>query len=263
LEVKINNSEVLYFLLDTGASEVIINSETASRLGVEDFGDETGTYAGGKKAAFKHGSIDSLILGQLTVKNVPVNLLNTTKFSAAAGGRKVDGIIGTVLLYHFLSTIDYRKGELILRPQNTNLEEIPITSAYYSIPFWMSGDHIIVTWGIINNSEPMLLFLDTGAAGFGFLCPKSTIKTANINLPEDTTLGIGGGGKISLVPFYCDEIRLGKLKQQNILSAFGPFPDVLEYGQGFHIGGLISHTFFRPYSLTLDFSKMKIYLTSE
>jgi len=262
MQLCVNKSEPLYFLLDTGASEVIINSEMADKLGVVQFGSDTGTFAGGKKADSQHGFIDSLILGQVTIKNVPVRLLHTVKFSAAAGGKKVDGIIGTVLLYHFLSTIDYIKGELILRPKNSDLEKkFKTISSYSSMPFWMSGDHIIVTWGKVNKSNPLLFFVDTGAAGFGFLCPASTIDAANISLSQESLEGIGGGGKVSLVPFYCDELSLGDVNQQKVFSAFGPFPEDLEYNQGFHIGGLISHNFFRPFSLTLDFSNMKIYLS--
>ncbi len=147
IELRVNNSESLYFLLDTGASEVIINSEISDKLKVKVFGEETGTFAGGKKALYVHGTVDSLSLDQLVIKNVPVHILNTTNFSAAGGGRKVDGIIGTVLLYHFLSTINYIQGELILEPKKSVIEETSMTSGNCPMPFWMSGDHIIVTWG--------------------------------------------------------------------------------------------------------------------
>jgi hypothetical protein len=38
----------------------------------------------------------------------------------------------------------------------------------------------------------------------------------------------------------------------------GSFP--LEDALGFHIGGLISHGFFRRYSLTIDFTGMRYFL---
>jgi len=36
-----------------------------------------------------------------------------------------------------------------------------------------------------------------------------------------------------------------KLRVINYFSAFDPLPEDLEYNQDFHIGGLISHNFFR------------------
>jgi hypothetical protein len=43
--------------------------------------------------------------------------------------------------------------------------------------------------------------------------------------------------------------------------AFGPFSPQLENAFGLRIGGLISHEFFRPYALTIDFSGMRDFPT--
>lgn len=59
------------------------------------------------------GRIDSLSLGELEIRNVLVHILSTKAFSAAAQGKPVSGIIGTVLLYHFLTTLDYPGGALV------------------------------------------------------------------------------------------------------------------------------------------------------
>src|SRR5262249_27664173 len=107
IRVRANGSAEANFLIDTGAPEVILDPEFAKEVAVETFGEATGTFAGGKQAAVKQGRLDSIALGDFTVRNLPIGILNTRRFSPIFGGKQVDGIIGTVLFYHFISTLDY------------------------------------------------------------------------------------------------------------------------------------------------------------
>lgn len=197
-----------------------------------------------------------------------MNIQKVRQFSGPIfGGRGVDGIIGTILLYHFLSTLDYPQGELILRRKTKkNLKQFEKNGqaiGYIVIPFWMAGDHYMVAWGTANKSEPMLFFVDTGLAGGGFSCPESTLKKASIKLNESKAgEGMGGGGKVKVVPFVVDELTLGEAKEQGIRGFFSGLSPI-ENAFGFHIGGLISHGFFRHYSLTFDFSGMRFFLKRE
>lgn len=267
VQVRVNGSEKANFFIDTGGAEVIIDSEFAQEVGAGQFGSAIGTYAGGKKATYEHGRIDSLALGDFVVRNLPVFIQNVRQFSEPIfGGVRVDGIIGTVLLYHFLPTLDYSAGELILRRQTKEnlkrLEEEARARKHIVMPFWMAGDHYMVAWGTVNKSQPMLLFVDTGLAGTynGFTCPESTLKEARIRLLEDQAgEGMGGGGKTKAVPFVLSELTLGDAREQNIPGVFLG-DSSLEYVFGFRIGGLISHGFFRPYALTFDFARMRLFL---
>jgi len=266
VQVRVNGSKEVNFLIDTGGSELVIDAEFAKEVGALQFGPDVGTFAGGKRAAYHHGRIDSLILGEFVVKNVPVHIHNVRQFSKPIfGGTCIDGIIGTVLLYHFIPTLDYPNGELILRRKtNENLQRLEQEAKekkYIVVPFWMAGDHYMVAWGTVNKSQPMLFFVDTGLAGGGFTCPESTIKEARIKLLEDQAgEGIGAGGEVKVIPFVVDELTFGDAKEHNVQGLYisGPFP--LENVFGFRIGGLISHGFFMPYALTFDFVGMRYFL---
>ncbi len=266
VQVQVNNSELVNFLIDTGGAELITDTEFAKEIGATLFESEMGTFAGGKKAAFQHGRVNSLTLGDFTVKNVPAHIMDVRRFSQPIfAGIQVDGIIGTVLLYHFFATLDYHEGQLILRRRTEQslkqVEQEAVEQGSIVVPFWMAGDHYMVAWGTVNNSQPMLFFVDTGLAGGGFSCPESTLRKAAIKLREDQAdHGIGGGGKIRFIPFVVDELTLGDAGEHNIQGSYvgGGFP--LEKALGFHIGGLISHGFFRPYSLTFDFVGMRYFL---
>jgi predicted aspartyl protease len=265
IQVRVNGGDVVNFFIDTGGAEVIIDSEFAKEIGAAQFGIERGVFGGGKVAGFQHGRIDSLLLGDLIIHNVPVTVMDVRRFSDPVfGGMQVNGVIGTCLLYHFLATLDYPAGELILRPKTEQylwrLEQEAHEHDLAVVPFWMA-EHYMVAWGTVNSSQPLLFFVDTGLAGAGFTCPQSTLQEAGIKLDKGTVIeGSGGGGKMTSTTFEVDELSLGRARERNVQGAHGPFPPQLEYAFGFHIGGLISHTFFRPYAFTLDFTGMRYFL---
>jgi predicted aspartyl protease len=265
VQVCVNGGEPVNFFIDTGGAEVIIDAEFATEVGAAQFGLERGVFGGGKVAGYQHGRIDSLTLGDLAVKNVPVTVMDVRRFSDPVfGGKRVDGIIGTFFLYHFLATLDYPADELILRPRTEqNLQRLEQEAKEHNhvvVPFWMA-DHYMVAWGAVDGSKPLLFFVDTGLAGAGFTCPQSTLQEANIKLGEGLTIeGSGGGGKMTSQLFEVEELTLGDAREHNLQGAYGPFPPQLENAFGFHIGGLISHTFFRPYAFTLDFTGMRYFL---
>ncbi|HXV86348.1 MAG TPA: aspartyl protease family protein, partial [Gemmatimonadales bacterium] len=254
-----NGSEPGYFLIDTGGSEVILDDEFAKSVGAPDFGAETGTFAGGQRAPVHQSSIESLQLGELEVRNVPAHILSTRRFSAVAQGKRVDGILGTILFYHFRTTLDYRTGELILERRTGQAASPPAGAVV--MPFWMAGDHLMLAWGRMNGAGPFLWFVDTGLAGPGFTGPRATITEAGIELPsQPTAQGQGGGGRVSVTPFAVAELSLGDAAEKNIVGVFGPFPESLEMSHGFRIAGIISHQFFRRYAVTFDFDAMQLIL---
>jgi hypothetical protein len=265
IRVRVNGSEEAYFFIDTGASEIDLDPEFADQVKALRFGSEMGTFGGGRKASYDHGRIDSLTLGDVVVKNVPIHILATRRFSPIFGGKRIDGILGTVMLYHFFPTIDYVGGELVLR-RKTSENVVQLAREVKAerqtvVPFWMAGDHYAVAWGTVNRSKPLLFFVDLGLAGGGFTCPASTIQEGGITLSESQAgEGIGGGGKVRIVPFVVGEMTLGDLTKRNTPGLFGAFPPSLEYAFGFRIGGLISHAFFRSSAITMDFDRMNLYL---
>jgi tetratricopeptide (TPR) repeat protein len=266
IQVKVGDQTV-YFLIDTGGSEIYIDPELAKRVKATEFGSTTNIYGGGLKAETGQGRIDQVTLGDFVIRNVPVHILNTRRFNAAARGKRVEGILGTVMLSHFLATLDYPGGQLILRrktdEQLKQLAQQVQSAKGITVPFYLAGDHYMVARGQVNKSKPMLFFADTGLAGGGFTCPKSTLKEATIQLPDQPGVeGVGGGGKIKAVPFLVEELSLGAAKRKSIQAFAGVFPEHLEFAEGFRIGGIISHQFFRPYALSLDFTGMRFFLVS-
>ena len=212
---------------------------------------------------FRVGGSDSLTIGGWTVKNVPIAMIALRQLSKDLGVKRIDGCIGTNLLYHFLATLDYPHGELVLRQKTAaSLEQFRATSSGKSVavPFWIAGDHFMVGWGRVETMPPALLFVDTGLAGAGVKLAEPVIKEAGIKLEQDKAFeGAGGGGKLKIVPYTVRRLSFGDMQENNVAGLYdGPFP--WENTFGFHLAGMVGHDFFRPYAVTFDFQTMRIFL---
>ena len=125
----------------------------------------------------------------------------------------------------------------------------------------MAGDHYMVSRGSLNACDNMLWFVDTGLAGVAFTCPASTIKKGKLKVQKNNkSRGEGGGGSFDTYPFDVEMICLDTLCVRNVHGEYGVFPSQLEYGLGFKIDGMLSHEYFKEFSLTIDFKEMKYIL---
>ncbi len=206
IKVRINGGQEVHLLIDTGAAELYLDPEFAESVGAVVSGSTTGVYAGGKRAATGQGRIESIRLGDFELRNVPVMLLPTRRMPFGPPGVQIEGVLGTAVLYHFFSTLDYPRGQLVLRRKTdkarAELDQLAKSPGTHVVPFWMAGSHFMVAWGRVNDAEPCLLFADTGLAGGGLTCQESTIKAAGIDLTGLPSMeGIGGGGPVTITPF--------------------------------------------------------------
>lgn len=262
LNVRINGGRGVTFFIDTGGSEIALDTEFAKELGAPEFGAVQGTFSGGQHAEVKLGRIDSLTLGDCTIKNVPAAMLPLRQLSEGFGVKQIDGIIGTTLFYHFLTTLDYPHGELVLRRKDArSLDEFKKSPGKrVAIPIWIASDHFMVGWGRVETLPPTLVFVDTGLMGAGVKLAESVIKEAGIKLDESkATEGAGGGGTLKIVPYTVHQFFFGDIREENVPGLYdGPFP--WENMFGFHLAGMVGHDFFKPYAVTFDFQNMQIFL---
>lgn len=253
LKVRINGSHDVYFLIDTGAPTVVLDSSFAAELGLKTVALGQGTFAGGKQAPVLGATLPSLELGGLRIDNIPARILATRGFELT--GPRIDGIIGTAFLAHFLSTIDYVGGKLVLQPRGT-------TVSHYrtAVPMWLVGDHFIFARGQLNNGPEGLYNVDTGLAGGGAQATKATIDASHIVLDKaHQSSGVGGGGVVRFIPFRA-RVTLGAVSVDNVAGIYTPDGD--QFGIfPFAVAGTISHDFFRHSRLTFDFTAMKLIIS--
>jgi predicted aspartyl protease len=261
VEVSINRSQPLPFFIDTGGGEIILDTALADELGAVRVGILAGE-GGGTSGMIGVGRVDTLRLGDLLVQDVPIHVLDTQLFAAAFDGLAVKGVVGTRFLMHFLSTIDYPNACLILRPKTAQADGRNAKI----IPFWMGQTHYMVASGTVNGSAPMLFFVDTGLAGTGFTAPEATLQDAGIAVDwSKAEKSVGAFGESESTDIVVDRLTLGsgdhEVVARNLPGVAMKKPiEMLGDRFGFWIGGLVSHQFFRPYALSLDFVNMNLIL---
>ena len=254
VRARVNGRDGL-FIIDTGGAEIVLDPTFAAKAGVKSVGGSTGTFAGGKTAAISYGRVTRLSLGALQIADVPAALVSTAGFSGVTGGKPVAGVIGTSLLMRFLSTVDCIHGKLVFAPRDV---APPKGDVVATIPFWLIGDHFILARGRLDGGAEQMMLIDTGLSGFAFTAPESTLRDAGLPVPTPARTGADAVGNSAIAPFDIASLTLGDLSAKNLQGLYGPFPPSLENALGVHIGGLVSHGFFRPYAITFDFTRMTI-----
>lgn len=256
-------------LIDTGADMFVLDNEIAAAMGIKVLASTTGTFAGGKTAEVGFAKADSLKIGEVTLKSVPVSLLPTQRFSKGFEGGKytIGGIVSTGLLKQFLPTLDYPESRLVLRPRDAQgLEEFrrefPSREAA-EVPFVLALSHFMMARGRLDDKEPLNFFVDSGlASAAAFTCPAETLRFAGIPIPETRvepdSIGGGGGAGFATGIFSIRKLGLGSLVQVDKKGEFGAFPPAGMWMLGFINDGIISHQFLRQYAWTIDFSGMRM-----
>ena len=264
VQAKVNGRGPYFFLIDTGGGDLLVDPVLADSLACPNFGEEEGTFGGGRRRAVVRSRVASFSLGGATFHDVPASLLDCSRFIAAAQGRRVFGVVGTRVLMRVRATLDYPAGQLVLTrpPANPRKATAPDPSRHV-IPIWLGGDHYVLARGRMNEGPEELWFVDTGLAGAGLTAPAKTLEGAGIAVPDTASMGatgMGGGGSVKFQMFGVDEFRLGSASAVDMLGIYGAFPPTLERAFGYRVAGIISHSFFRPYRVTFDFDAMQLVL---
>jgi hypothetical protein len=257
IQARVNGSDPVHLLIDTGSAELMLDSTFAATIGAPRFGTETGTFAADQKARYEYGRVDSLALGRVTIHDLPVVIQNLQRFSAATGGKPVTGIVGTTVLRHFTFTLDYPGRRLLLEPLATG--DAAMEDGTIETPIWMASDHILLARGTLGAGPSFPWVLDSGFADAALTCPESTLRDAGIPLPAGAgSEGMGGGGRLKVRPFRAPRATLGGAEATGLRGLLGPFPTSLEFGLGFRVGGILSHEFLRAWTVRFDPGRMRV-----
>jgi hypothetical protein len=231
--------------IDTGGELLTLSPDVAAALGVETVVTAEGVFAAGARGELGYGRVASVRLGELTVSAVPVAVLGLER-----------PVIGTGLLRQFLATLDYPRGQLVLRPRSSS------PPGGVAVPFALATSHLLIARGALDEREPVTFIVDSGLedeGGASVALPRATLDLLGIREPPRTEeVGESGAGSLSLRfgRFPLSRVALGTLVQENASGLSGIFPDLWTDLSGIAIHGILSHGFLRRYAWTLDFESM-------
>ena len=224
--VKVNNSDTLRFILDTGVTSIIITDPSIGQKLRLKFVRNVKIAGAGEGDEIQAGiAIDNTIrIGEMIGyrQNIVVLQDDHLKLSEFVG-TPVHGIIGYEIFNRFTVTIDFSMNEIILEnPEHYTYrpskgERFPITiednKPYLSVIELMKDEH----------STPLKVILDTGAGH------AISLESNNIPLPDKVLkaqLGRGLNGTINGNLGRIPLLKVGKFEMRNLVASF---PDSASY----------------------------------
>lgn len=252
------NGKPAHLLLDTGAPGLDLSPALAKTLRVATQPGGEGLFAGGLRGVFRIGHVDRLDLGGASIRSIPITVTEQPSISPGSLPH-VDGVIGTKMLYRFLSTIDYANRRLVLRRKTASatFEAAAKARGAIILPMWLVPDHMIFARARINDAPEALFNVDTGGPGIGVDLSKTEVAAAGV-VPDTSRAEtfLGGGGPTRMLPFFAN-VTLGKRTMRQIPSVYLPDGDMHRIFP-FQIAGTISQEAFKRGAITFDFSAMKL-----
>jgi hypothetical protein len=258
VEASVNGGPPKRFTFYTGAPSLSLTSTVAKEAGLSPVASQKIDYEGGH-IWVHYGVLDSFKLGGIELRNVPVG------WSATESGEDVDtdndGMIGTWVFYHLLTTFDYANRSLILRrPTSEAVREA--RAGAKPLPLWLARDHYLHSTGSIAGSGTRVVGTNFGgrsemaAVIFGDTAEQLRIRT-DYGRPLET---FAHSSPAVAYPCYPKEIRVGSAIAKEIYCGSHPTAKVGELG--FDVPAALFQCFWKPYTVTLDFTGMNLYVSA-
>jgi photosystem II stability/assembly factor-like uncharacterized protein/predicted aspartyl protease len=219
LQVRINDSAPLWFILDTGASVHVIKQQRAAELGLKLESDEQ-AFGGTPGAKGVSLSLTGARLVNQTIFAAPTESLEPSV------GRNVDGILGYDLFNSFVVEIDYLARRLNLyeskdyRYQGRG-EAIPIIIED-NTPFVRAR----LTQPAANSAEGKFL-VDTGASNaLNVFAPFDNAHRFSSSVTKMLqSAGVGFTSKSRTRTGRIHRLQLGRLIINNVVASFSPMAE--------------------------------------
>jgi len=260
LKASLNGGPPKLLSFYTRVASLNVSAKAAEEAGLRAVAEDRFEFEG-KAVTYYSGVLDSLELGGIELRNIPVSWSDTEDDSGEG-----DGLIGTWILYHFLTTLDYAGRSLILRRRTPETARKARAAAKRSgtepLPLWLAREHLLFSRGSIagkTGSGEGMVALNIG--GKGEMVAGMTEETArrlrirtDLNRPVETS---AGGSFVTVYPCYPREVRLGDAVANDVYcyaAKSGPAREEFDLLAHF------SHSFFKPYNVTLDFTDMNVYV---
>ncbi|MET8758425.1 tetratricopeptide repeat protein [Lentzea sp. NPDC004782] len=256
VEASVNGGPPKRFTFYTGAPCLGLTSTLAKQAGLKPVASQEIDYEGGRIWAY-YGVLDSFKIGGLELRNVPVG------WSSTESGEDVDndhdGMIGTWVFYHLLTTFDYANRALVLRRPTPEAVK-SATAGAKPLPLWLADDHYLHSLGSVAGSGTRVVGTNFGGSGemaavlFGDTADRLGVRT-DLGRPLETS---AHSTPTVVYPCYPKELRVGGAVAKEIYCESHPTADTA--GLGFDVPAAFFQCFWKPYSVTLDFTGMNLYV---
>lgn len=230
VSLKLNDSDTLNFILDTGVSTIILTDPNVAHKQNMQFARQVTITGAGEGESLNAAVVlrNTIRMGGMTAYNQNIVVLEEDKLALSEYvGIPIHGIFGYDVFSNFVVTIDFAMRDILLeyptkyRYNKKKGEKYPIVIE--------NAKPYLTDIAIVENGleVPLKLLIDTGA---GHAISINKMANEHIHLPDKLVrvqLGRGLSGIINGTLGRVDKLRLGKLEIDNIVASF---PDSSSYG---------------------------------
>lgn len=211
---QIQNLHDLKFIVDTGATNTVIDRKLADKLGLRRSAGMVLSFDGFKPV--RQATIEDLSLGPLRTTDLKVYVTDLLRFSALA--TNVDGIVGMdVLASAKRFRIDYENRMLLLEPAD-HLEQLRPVSKCFAVPATIQG---------ISTR----LLVDTGFPGILLYRDRLLRQLPQMKMGHSTNVQIG---RLQLAQAEVPRVQIGGLERTaKVFLMDGPGSNILPNVDGY------------------------------
>lgn len=254
VKVRINGGEPLEFLLDTGASETMVDRRTAAEHFLDKQGQVEISGASGEVTT-NATVVRKLEMGNLALEDVHALMLDLSQQSRQMG-RRIAGIIGSNVLSQFTVTFDFQKQ--LVTFQDAGSFQAPAGSQ--TVPFTQRPG--LMVKAVLNGREEETFLLDTGAA-FNHL-PVAAAKKYRQGQPQHITEGTGLDGRpVRLGTLVAETVSVAKLSVAKVNFTYPVEGDDPQGRGGFFqtsAVGILGNPFWQNFIMTVDYRSQRLVL---
>lgn len=254
LHVRVNRSQDVEAIVDSGAVLSIISSRLAQSLPVRSLGKFEGTFYGllGEPINVTFGIIDSLELGGMVIENVPVAIMPDEKMRfllSKKDGKRFDMnfLLGSSLLKEFRLELNFDTRHITFK-QLTAADRVPAVDQ--NLFFKGFRPHVR---GAVNRKGWFLFIIDTGSE-ITFLnearlagLPVSVFGSAH----TATLQGLGGAMKRGS---KLQDVEVGVDKWAGVFRTIPMY----EGTDSDAAVGIIGQNFLNEFNVVIDFGRMRV-----
>lgn len=243
---RINNSDWLNFMFDTGSDQEVISKEGLAKNVKINFNDTKSSVSIGGATSVQNSISNQLEIGNLRWDNTPIVKID---------GADADGIIGYNVFDNKMVEINYDKKIMIVHSQ-----PIKVDKSYEELPMMFKGNLPFIEAVLTNGDKVTKGYFEFDAGSNGSLWINKEFAMANKLYGTMKTIGETSswgfdGNKIYNETVLLPKLNFGKLALMNV-----PIDMELQSNTNNNFKwGILGMDILKRFNVVLDFKNDKVY----
>lgn len=254
INVTVNGKQNLAFVVDTGATQSVIDSNQATLLGKTQQSDLSITTGAGS-VPMSYMKLKTLSLGSLTFREIPVVVADLSGLKVIPG-KKLVGMLGANILRQFLITFDFPNQTITLSHPDSRLADkhatiLPAEPSLGGSALMIAGD---------LDGKKLDFLIDTGAA-FSLIPFELARQIAEQPLANESIVHGLDGKQVKVSSTQFKYLKLGSLTINH--PTFFVASDKTK-SMGMLANGsvaILGNPMWKNFCLTLDYKKQRVLLS--